>query len=51
MNPRCPPTLAITEVVVDEVDLIELTKDPRENSSVEDKGAISKRLKDASLVF
>ena len=36
-NPRCPLVLAVTTVVVVEVDLIEVAKDLEENASVGDQ--------------
>ena len=36
VNPKCPLTPAVTEVATADVDLIEPTKDSKENASVED---------------
>ena len=35
-NPRCPPVLTVTKAATAKVDLIEPTKDPEENTTVED---------------
>ena len=36
-NPRCPLALTVVENTVAEVDLIEPTKDPEENASIENQ--------------